>query len=42
MSYDKTVAVATTIQEKSSKKCGQYMCRLCKQLGHNIATCPYK
>ncbi|CAG8834258.1 571_t:CDS:2, partial [Gigaspora margarita] len=36
------VIVATTTQEKNSKKHGQYTCGLCKQPGYNIATCPYK
>ncbi|CAG8757572.1 3681_t:CDS:1, partial [Gigaspora margarita] len=36
-SYNKNV-----VTEKSSKKRGQYTCGLCKQPGHNIATCPYK
>ncbi|RIB00437.1 hypothetical protein C2G38_2234306 [Gigaspora rosea] len=39
-SHDKTVA--TTTQEESSKKRGQYTCGLCKQPGHNIATCSHK
>ncbi|CAG8745198.1 20248_t:CDS:1, partial [Gigaspora rosea] len=36
-SHDKNV-----VTEKSSKKRGQYTYGLCKQPGHNIATCPYK
>ncbi|CAG8846790.1 8469_t:CDS:2, partial [Gigaspora margarita] len=36
-SHDKNI-----VTEKSSKKRGQYTCGLYKQLGHNIATCPYK
>ncbi|CAG8591077.1 510_t:CDS:2 [Gigaspora margarita] len=36
-SHDKNI-----VTEKSSKKRGQYTCGLCKQLGHNIATCPHK
>ncbi|CAG8775298.1 6357_t:CDS:2, partial [Dentiscutata erythropus] len=39
-SYDKNIA--TTTQEKDSKKHGQYTCGLCKQPGYNIATCPQK
>ncbi|CAG8774504.1 4132_t:CDS:2, partial [Cetraspora pellucida] len=38
--YNKNVV--TTIQEQSNKKCEQYICRFCKQLNYNIATCSHK
>ncbi|CAG8746561.1 1102_t:CDS:1, partial [Ambispora leptoticha] len=33
--------VTNSISE-STRKRGQYVCRFCKNLGHNISTCPHK